>query len=125
MPVISRRSLQAKGGISIRTRKGAPVFPESSPQNAVAFGVDNLAAGSNQNLLAAPGAGFCWVITSLFVSSDASGNGVRVNFTGGFAAVFNSPTNSVPCPGPQQLIAAPAAIAANTIFNVSTTLIGT
>jgi|SRR5882724_3566893 len=124
MPAIQRRSLQSKAGITIRTRKGASVLPETSPQNAVAFGADNLTAGNGTNFLAAPGAGFAWIITSLVVTSDAaSGYGVRVTFTGGLAALFQSIVGGTVPPG-QSLIAGPFAVAANTAFGCGSTLIG-
>ena len=76
MPAISRRSLQAKGGITIRTRKGVTVFPETSPQNATPFGTDNLAAGGP-------------VSNGITIFSQGTGGGIE-NESGGILSVTNS-----------------------------------
>jgi hypothetical protein len=115
------RSMQRKCGVHVRTLKGTPVFPETSAQNSQGFGKDNESAGNAQNLLAAPGAGFCWVITTLVVSSDAgNGIGVRVAFSGGLAALFPATADTSAQP-PQTLVSAPFAMPANTAFGYTST----
>ena len=117
---IARRSAQSKTGVTIRTRKGSPIFAETSPQNAQPFGADNITAGAaGGNFFAAPGAGFCWVVTSLTVTFNVvAGGGGRVVFTGGMAAV--SGAGSV-----ITLLNAPTAMPANSAFGYSSTNIGT
>src|SRR5438270_13676932 len=90
------RSLQKKAKLTVRTLKGASVFPETSAQNSTPFGVDNATAGAaGANFLSAPGAGFCWVITSLIVSFNVGpSNTVRVTFTGGLAAQASAPAGA-------------------------------
>lgn len=115
MPVI-RRGLQSKVGITIRTRKGSAIFPETSPQNTVAFGLNAGGAGG-ANFLAAPGAGFCWVITSLVCSFlPTAGNTVTVQFTGGLAAQASQNSTSTTPQVPAVLVNAPTAMPANTAF---------
>jgi hypothetical protein len=122
---IALRSLQSKSGITLRTRKGANVFPETSPQNSQAFGADNVSGGAT--LLAAPGAGFCWVITSLVVSLNPGvGNTVRITFTGGLAAQATMPTGgTAPAPAPAALVNSPTAMAANASFGYTVSGTGT
>ncbi len=122
MPAI--RSSQKKSGVTVRTLKGTNVFPETSAQNSQGFGGDNIAAGTGGTLLSAPGAGFAWVITSLFVSAScAVAGGVRVSLTGNLAVVFSAPAGGSTSLS-QQLISQPLAIAANTSFGYSSTSTG-
>lgn len=120
---IARRSLQSITGITLRTRKGTPILPESSPQNSQSFGVSNQTAGSGpSSLLAAPGAGFCWVITSLYVSTDITQQGtnvgsILVHFTGNISV-------SAGGVAPLSLISVPTAVAANTSFQIDQATVG-
>ena len=111
------RSAQGKTGITIRTRQGTNIFPESSPQLIIPFGAA-LTAGGGTNFLAAPGAGFCWVVTFMTISSDAgTQGGVSVTFTGGLACTITGST-------PQTLISSPVGTNANVAFGCSSSLFG-
>ena len=122
MPV-SVRSLQSKAGLTIRTRKGATVYPESAPQNTVPFGVDNVSGTGT--LLA--GSNGTWVITSLVVSFNPAVNStVRVSFTGGASAQASLPGSpSAPPPPPASLITAPMSIGNGTSFQFTVSGSGT
>jgi hypothetical protein len=118
---IALRSASKRTGITIRTRAATAIFPENSPQNYVPFGADFIAAGAGATLLTIPSAGKAWIIVSLFVSTDAiNGAGVRVAFTGGLAALFQS--FGPGCPPPQRLIFAPFSIG-NAIFAYTSTIV--
>jgi hypothetical protein len=113
-------------GTTVRTRQGVNIFPETSPQNSQAFGLDAGSAGG-ANFLAAPGAGFCWVITSLVVSfNPALGNTIRVQFTGGLSAqAFQPSSGTAPTPPPATVVTSPTAMPANSAFGYTITGSGT
>jgi hypothetical protein len=115
------RSASKRTGITIRTRTGTAIYPENSPQLYVPFGADNIAAGSGSTLLTGPATGKTWIIVSLFVSTDAiNGAGLRVQFTGSLAALFQSFGGGAV--SPEQLIIAPFAIG-NVAFACTSTAV--
>ena len=118
--------ISGRTGITIRTRTGTPVFSEDAKQNVVPFGCNNVLSPAGATLLAAPGAGKQWVITSLYFSSDitiigtptSSGNSVTVVVGGLLSATLGGP-------GGIQMITAPFAGAINTSIAVTSTFVGT
>jgi hypothetical protein len=119
---INFRSASKRTGITIRTRTATAIYPENAPQNFVSFGADFIVAGSaGATLLTAPVSGKTWIVESLFVSTDAvNGAGVRVQFTGNLAVVFQSMVGAGALDG-KQLIIAPFSVGNAALFGYTST----